>query len=674
MNRLPLALLLLFPILACTQTPEGVAPEEYILYGTPDTTAAHQAVVYITMESGGYGGACSGTLIAQNVVLTAAHCAAAPANMRVYIGNSVNTFSTELRVSQVTVHPNWDPNFQQTNNLANDIALLRLSSNAPGSVVPIPYLPSSLALTSADVNNTNLLFMGFGLTETGSSGTKLKMTQVLANICEGSSWCNVSIPNLGTTQVPPNTIGIRMNANGGICSGDSGGPAFVTRGGVEYVAGINSFVMQNSSQQCDYFGAATKVDRFTSFIADFLGVDTEDCDNGTDDDDDGRIDCDDTDCASDPACQETACELATTVACGATISGSTLGGPLSFVNYGNDCTGGYPMNGSENVVQVIAGAGTIVTARLTIQSSSTDLDLLLVKGACDPANCTTGSLNAPGQTETLTFTMDQNPHFLFIETYQNAGPYTLQITCENQQPVPEDCDNGLDDDGDGDTDCDDDDCDGEPGCGPAAEDCDDGGDNDDDGAIDCEDADCFGELACEQAVEDCDNGLDDDYDGFTDCADMDCKPKVACGEEPAESCANGVDDDGDGRTDCDDPLCRSYADCHPGLEICNNGLDDDGDQRIDCADADCQTFSGCPEQAEDCDNREDDNGDQRVDCDDPRCSSSTPCLLNAPWNKTYETDGCSCRAAGGGRRPNAGLWLSGLLLGLLALRRRIRRI
>ena len=114
--------------------------EPWILYGTPDTSPAHQAVVYIAMLYGGYGGACSGTLITQNVVLTAAHCAAAPQNMRVYIGNSVNTFAYELGVSQVTVHPDWDPNFQQTNNLANDIALLRLSSSAPAQVVPIPYL------------------------------------------------------------------------------------------------------------------------------------------------------------------------------------------------------------------------------------------------------------------------------------------------------------------------------------------------------------------------------------------------------------------------------------------------------------------------------------------------------------------------------------------------------
>ncbi|MBU1070282.1 trypsin-like serine protease [Myxococcota bacterium] len=666
------AALLLLPALACT-TPQSVpvAQNQFIMYGTADTTAAHQAVVYLTM---GYG-ACSGTLIARDVVLTAAHCCTASAStMRVYIGNSTNSFTSELGVSVVQTHPNWDPNFEQTNNLANDICLLRLSSNAPVAVTPIPTLPSSLALTAGEVNSLPLQFVGFGLTETGASGTKLKMTQTLANICEGSSWCNVNIPNVGTTQVPPNTIGIQMNTNGGICSGDSGGPGFVTRGGVEYVAGISSFVMQNSSQQCDYFGAATKVDRFASFIADFLGNATENCSNGTDDDDDGQIDCADPDCVADPACGETSCELATQIACGASVSGTTLGAASSYTNYGNNCTGGYPMNGAENVVRVNAGAGTVVTARLTIANASTDLDLLLVKGACDPGNCITGSLNAPGTAETLTFTMDGTDHYLFIETYQNAGQYTLQITCENEQPVPEVCGNGVDDDGDGRVDCDDTDCNGEPGCGPPVEDCDNGLDDDGDDAADCGDADCFGELACEIADEDCGDGIDNDYDGFVDCADVDCKSDSVCDEVLLEICDNGADDDGDGRTDCADPLCRSATQCHPGLEICNNNRDDDGDGRVDCEDADCQTFADCPDPAENCDNGVDDSGDLNIDCEDPKCASFTPCLLQSPWTKTYDTDGCTCRTGAGSDRPATGLMLLGLLLGLFGLFRRFRQV
>lgn len=636
-------------LLSChVETQPDAKMEPFIMYGTPDTSAAHQAVVYISMMYGGYGGACSGTLITRDVVLTAAHCAAEPQNMRVYIGNNVNSFSYELGVSQVMTHPNWDSNFQQTNNLANDMALLRLSSPAPAQVAPIPYLPSSMALIANDVNNTPLTFVGFGLTETGASGTKLKMTQLLFNICDGPNACNVNIPNVGYAQVPPNTIGIRMNSSGGICSGDSGGPALVTRDGVEYVAGVNSFVLQNSQNQCDYFGAATKVDRFNSFIASFLGVASENCSNGVDDDSDGIVDCNDPDCAADAACRPTSCQMAQVIGCGSANSGSTMDGTASYANYGSNCTGGYAMSGPEVIYKVLAGNGTRVTARLTMANSGTDLDMLLLNGACDPAQCTTGSLNPPGQEESLTFTMDGSEKYIVIETYQNAGGYTLQLTCENEQPVPEDCNNNTDDDRDGRIDCDDPDCAGTAACPLPPEDCANGIDDDGDGRADCADADCFAQSACRNAVEDCTNGIDDDYDSFADCADADCLGHPGCAPDMAENCTNGKDDDNDGYADCTDPLCRTVAACHPGLENCTNGTDDDGDGRVDCSDADCQTFASCAGWAENCYNGIDDDGDGRTDCDDPKCASFTACLMTAPWNKEYgKDDGCSCRAAGG---------------------------
>ena len=85
-------------------------------------------------------------------------------------------------------------------------------------------------------------------------------------------------------------------------------------------------------------------------------------------------------------------------------------------------------------------------------------------------------------------------------------------------PVPEDCANGIDDDGDGLIDCDDPDC---------------GIDNDGDGHFappcgnDCNDAN---PNINPGKPEVCGDGLDNDCDGLIDCADPDC----------------GIDNDGDG--------------------------------------------------------------------------------------------------------------------------------
>ena len=60
---------------------------------------------------------------------------------------------------------------------------------------------------------------------------------------------------------------------------------------------------------------------------------------------------------------------------------------------------------------------------------------------------------------------------------------------------------------------------------PVVENCTDGVDNDGDGKADCEDPACISKGGC---VELCGNGLDDDYDDKVDCDDPDCKGTLAC--------------------------------------------------------------------------------------------------------------------------------------------------
>ncbi len=83
------------------------------------------------------------------------------------------------------------------------------------------------------------------------------------------------------------------------------------------------------------------------------------------------------------------------------------------------------------------------------------------------------------------------------------------------------------------------------------------------------------------------------------------------------NCDNGIDDDGDGLIDCNDPDCLNSNVCL--VEICTNGIDDDGDGFIDCDDAECQQITSCVEI---CDNGIDDNGDGLIDSEDPQCNSS----------------------------------------------------
>jgi Domain of unknown function (DUF4215) len=62
----------------------------------------------------------------------------------------------------------------------------------------------------------------------------------------------------------------------------------------------------------------------------------------------------------------------------------------------------------------------------------------------------------------------------------------------------------------------------------------------------------------------------------------------------SEICINGVDDDDDGFSDCDDLNCKNLSVCTGELE-CHDDMDNDEDGWADCSDPDCMGDSQCAE-------------------------------------------------------------------------------
>ena len=225
-----------------------------IVNGTLDATDEHRAVVVLYV---GFA-MCTGTLIADRVVMTAAHCVEGlrPKNVGVGFGARLNA-AVWRKATEIWVHPDWD-----TERIQNDIALIRLDEAAPDGIRPIPFLPKALALTKLDLKS-EVEFVGFGETETGNSGVKMHVSNSLDWVCLSSLGCFIK----GGGWANPKTICTDQEP-GAPCSGDSGGPAFIRRNGREYVAGITSYGDEN----CAVFGCSTKVDEFEREILDFLGV------------------------------------------------------------------------------------------------------------------------------------------------------------------------------------------------------------------------------------------------------------------------------------------------------------------------------------------------------------------------------------------------------------------
>jgi len=252
-----------------------------IINGEPDTSPEHMAVVYLYNAQ--MSSACTGTLIGPRIVLTAAHCVynTSAGNITTYFGNN-GYFGEPRDASEVKWHSDYD-----RRRLNNDIAMIRLAEDPPAGVMPIPFLPHSIGITNADIG-TMLEFVGFGVTETGASGTKMTVFNDLGWVCTSAGGCDLG----GGAYAAENTI-CEDQAPGGPCTGDSGGPAFIVRSGKEYVCGITSY---GDAPECRYYGCSTKVDEFEDFILAFGG------------DPDGTPCVENTDCISNACVEGVCCE------------------------------------------------------------------------------------------------------------------------------------------------------------------------------------------------------------------------------------------------------------------------------------------------------------------------------------------------------------------------------
>jgi secreted trypsin-like serine protease len=239
-----------------------VKHQNAIFNGDPASGGVYNAVVSLHQNSRqgiSISPFCSGTLITPSVVLTAAHClkGTRASGLAIYLGQSsireynagTLSYSDFYLVTEIAVHPSYN-----STTMANDIALARLATAVPAAVAnPVPALPQGLGFTAADEGHLALDFAGFGTVESGSAyafGDKLHVVGLLDHL--------LSNDRLWYYQNP---------GEGGPCSGDSGGPAFVTRGGSVYVGGMTSY----GDAACLDYGVSSRADTFESYINAFTG-------------------------------------------------------------------------------------------------------------------------------------------------------------------------------------------------------------------------------------------------------------------------------------------------------------------------------------------------------------------------------------------------------------------
>ncbi len=246
--------------------------QSQIVNGEPvsgqDPIALSTVAFYVTNknQSGPIQNFCTGTLIAHDIVLTAAHCFKDLAEelmeipleelldrTRVGFGTAVVKNESDGRVvfvkaKQVIIHPKYIGGNPQRNRRMPmpDIALVQLETSAPEGAVPVP-----LGIDSAFIQKgISLTLAGYGLTSGVGQTLATQLMKVDVTISE---------PFFTSAQFSYKVIDKKS-----ACMGDSGGPAYVTtQAGELVVVGVTSW----GDRTCSQFGVYTSVPAFAEFIA-----------------------------------------------------------------------------------------------------------------------------------------------------------------------------------------------------------------------------------------------------------------------------------------------------------------------------------------------------------------------------------------------------------------------
>lgn len=211
----------------------GASPARAIHGGAP---ASREITAQTIMIVSTRGASCTGTVIARDLVLTAAHCVGPKSNYAVVIpGGGAPRL---IQITRIALHPRFDPKQFESRRPSSDMAIVKLAEPLPAN-----YRVAKLSARAGFPPHGEIFTLaGFGFARDGdprSAGTLR----------------SISLPNIGSTGDSMIRVSARSGIVAGACIGDSGGPAYSG----DEVAGVIGWTSIPAGKNCGFTTGVTLV-------------------------------------------------------------------------------------------------------------------------------------------------------------------------------------------------------------------------------------------------------------------------------------------------------------------------------------------------------------------------------------------------------------------------------